>query len=47
MVLEPTTGDGRVVEHEAGASGVAAVVDTILDQRLVIDVLAAREPHRS
>src|SRR5262245_66670751 len=39
MALEPTSGTG-VVEHEGGASGLADVVNTILDKGLVIDVFA-------
>jgi gas vesicle structural protein len=39
MALEPTSGQG-VVEHEGGASGLADVVNTILDKGLVIDVFA-------
>jgi hypothetical protein len=39
MALEPTSGAG-VVEHEGGASGLADVVNTILDKGLVIDVFA-------
>lgn len=39
MALQPT-GDGGVVEHEGGASGLADVVNTILDKGLVIDVFA-------
>ena len=40
MALEPTSGQGAVVEHEGGASGLADVVNTILDKGLVIDVFA-------
>jgi hypothetical protein len=40
MALQPTSGDGGVVEHEGGASGLADVVNTILDKGLVIDVFA-------
>jgi hypothetical protein len=40
MALQPTGGDGGVVEHEGGASGLADVVNTILDKGLVIDVFA-------
>lgn len=39
MALQPA-GDGGVVEHEGGASGLADVVNTILDKGLVIDVFA-------
>jgi hypothetical protein len=40
MALQPTSGEGGVVEHEGGASGLADVVNTILDKGLVIDVFA-------
>jgi gas vesicle structural protein len=40
MALQPTSGGGGVVEHEGGASGLADVVNTILDKGLVIDVFA-------
>jgi len=42
MALQPTGGGngGGVVEHEGGASGLADVVNTILDKGLVIDVFA-------
>jgi len=40
MALEPTSGGGGIVEHEGGASGLADVVNTILDKGLVIDVFA-------
>ena len=40
MALEPTNGGAGVVEHEGGASGLADVVNTILDKGLVIDVFA-------
>jgi hypothetical protein len=40
MALQPTSGDDGVVEHEGGASGLADVVNTILDKGLVIDVFA-------
>jgi gas vesicle structural protein len=40
MALQPTSGGGSVVEHEGGASGLADVVNTILDKGLVIDVFA-------
>ena len=40
MALQPTSGDGGVVEHDGGASGLADVVNTILDKGLVIDVFA-------
>ena len=39
MALQPA-GNGGVVEHEGGASGLADVVNTILDKGLVIDVFA-------
>src|SRR5215212_12062357 len=39
MALQPTNGGG-VVEHDEGASGLADVVNTILDKGLVIDVFA-------
>jgi gas vesicle structural protein len=38
MALEPT--GGGAVEREGGASGLADVVNTILDKGLVIDVFA-------
>jgi hypothetical protein len=40
MALEQTGGGGGIVEHEGGASGLADVVNTILDKGLVIDVFA-------
>jgi hypothetical protein len=40
MALQPTSGGGGVVEHDEGASGLADVVNTILDKGLVIDVFA-------
>jgi gas vesicle structural protein len=39
MALEPT-GQGAVVERDAGGGGLADVVNTILDKGLVIDVFA-------
>jgi gas vesicle structural protein len=40
MALQPVGDGGGVVEHEGGASGLADVVNTILDKGLVIDVFA-------